>query len=117
MGYRKLMLHGLSMLMPFMDRIVLRALVAFTATLALAFAAAVAVVLVKLTTNEAIPGWATYTLLLLIVLSFVALGNLALLFAVFAQNRAISLAELERRTVSGAPAADQRSTGAGTMRM
>ncbi|HEY7076222.1 MAG TPA: glycosyltransferase [Solirubrobacteraceae bacterium] len=117
MGYRKLMLHGLSMLMPFMDRIVLRALVAFTVTLAVAVAAAVAVVAVKLTTDTAIPGWATYTLLLLVVLSFVALGNLALLFSVFAQNRAISLAELERRTVAGAPDPAQRSAGAGTMRM
>src|SRR5919205_2677210 len=56
MGYRKLLLHGLSMLMPFMDRIVLRALVAFTVTLALAFIAALAVVIVKLTTDAAIPG-------------------------------------------------------------
>jgi len=111
MGYRKLLLHGLTMLMPFTDRIVLRALIAFSVTMALAFVAAVAVVVVKLTTSEAIPGWATYTLLLLIVLSFVALGNLALLFSVFAQNRAISLAELERRTVSGAPDATQRSAG------
>jgi glycosyltransferase involved in cell wall biosynthesis len=111
MGYRKLLLHGLTMLMPFTDRIVLRALIAFSVTMALAFVAAIAVVVVKLTTSEAIPGWATYTLLLLIVLSFVALGNLALLFSVFAQNRAISLAELERRTVSGAPDATQRSTG------
>jgi len=117
MGYRKLMLHGLSMLMPFMDRIVLRALVAFTVTFVLAGLTAVAVVAVKLTTDAAIPGWATYTLLLLAVLSFVALGNLALLFSVYAQNRAISLAELERRTTAGAPDAAQRSTGAGTMRM
>jgi hypothetical protein len=97
MGYGKLLLHGLSMLMPFTDRIVLRALIGFSVTLALSFLAAMLVVVVKLVSNQAIPGWATYTLLLLIVLSFVALGNLALLFSVYAQNRAISLAELERR--------------------
>jgi hypothetical protein len=97
MGYGKLMLHGLGMLMPFTDRIVLRALVTFSATMVLAFVAALAVVIVKLATSQAIPGWATYTLLLLIVLSFSALGNLVLLFSVFAQNRAISLAHLERR--------------------
>ena len=97
MGYSKLMLHGLSMLMPFTDRIVMRALVTFSVTLAVCFVAAVTVVVVRLATDEAIPGWATYTLLLLIVLSFTALGNLVLLFSVFAQNRAISLAQLERR--------------------
>jgi glycosyltransferase involved in cell wall biosynthesis len=97
MGYGKLLLHGLSMLIPFTDRIVLRALIAFSVTLMLSFLAATLVVIVKVVGDHAVPGWATYTLLLLIVLSFVALGNLALLFSVFAQNRAISLAELERR--------------------
>ncbi|MBE2317445.1 glycosyltransferase [Solirubrobacter sp. CPCC 204708] len=97
MGYSKLLLHGLSMLMPFTDRIVLRALITFTVTLALTALAAFSVILVKLFTDEAIPGWATYTLLLMIVLSFTAMGNLVLLFSVFAQNRAISLAQLERR--------------------
>lgn len=97
MGYGKLLLHGLSMLMPFTDRIVLRALIAFSATLALSLIAALTIVGVRLFTSEAVPGWATYTLLLLIVLSFTALGNLVLLFSVFSQNRAISLAQLERR--------------------
>jgi polyisoprenyl-phosphate glycosyltransferase len=97
MSYGKLLLHGLGMLMPFTDRIVLRALVMFSFTMVLAFLAALAVLVVRVATSEAIPGWATYTLLLLIVLSFSALGNLVLLFSVFAQNRAISLAELERR--------------------
>lgn len=97
MGYSKLLLHGLSMLMPFTDRIVIRALITFSATLALAFVAALTVIVIRVATNEGIPGWATYTLLLLIVLSFTALGNLVLLFSVFAQNRATSLAQLERR--------------------
>src|SRR3954451_17552231 len=48
MGYGKLLLHGLSMLMPFTDRIVLRALVTFSVTMVLCFLAAVAVVAVRM---------------------------------------------------------------------
>jgi polyisoprenyl-phosphate glycosyltransferase len=95
MGYGQLIMHGLSMLMPFTDRIAVRALVTFAVTAATGGALAVAVVCVKLFTNRAIPGWATSTVLLLIVVSLVALGNFVVLFAVFSQSRGISLADVE----------------------
>lgn len=95
MGYGRLVMHGLSMLMPFTDRIAVRALIAFAATMAASFAAAVAVLCVRLFTNEAVPGWATSTLLLLIVVSFVALGSFVVLFTVFSQSRGMSLADVE----------------------
>jgi glycosyltransferase involved in cell wall biosynthesis len=110
MGYRRLIMHGLSMLMPFTDRIAVRALIVFAATMATSFVLALAVACVKLFTNQAIPGWATSTLLLLIVLSFVALGNFVVLFAVFSQSRGMSLADVEEgahgwaRTPSRPPA-------------
>ena len=95
MGYRRLIMHGLSMLMPFTDRIAIRALMTFAATMASAFVVAVAVLCVKLFTHHTIPGWATATLLVLIVVSFGALGNFVVLFAVFSQSRGMSLADLE----------------------
>jgi hypothetical protein len=95
MGYGRLIKHGLSMLMPFTDRIAVRALIAFAATMAISFALAVAVICVKLFTNRAVPGWATSTLLLLIVVSVVALGNFVVLFTVFSQSRGMSLAGVE----------------------
>jgi polyisoprenyl-phosphate glycosyltransferase len=110
MGYGRLIMHGLSMLMPFTDRIAVRALIVFAATMATSFALAVAVACVKLFTNSAIPGWATTTLLLLIVLSFVALGNFVVLFTVFSQSRGMSLTDVEEvadgwaRTPSRPPA-------------
>jgi polyisoprenyl-phosphate glycosyltransferase len=96
MTYPKLILHGLSMLMPFTDRIAVRALVAFSVTMGVSIVTAVVVVCVKLFSNEAIPGWATYTLLLLITLSFVALGSAVVLLAVFAQSRGSALANIEQ---------------------
>jgi hypothetical protein len=55
----------------------------------------VVVVGIRLFTNTAIPGWAIGTLLGLVILSFVALGNFVVLFAVFSHSRGISLANLE----------------------
>jgi hypothetical protein len=104
MSYGRLIMHGLGMLMPFTDRIAVRALVAFGATMAASFAAAVAVVCVKLFTDSAIPGWATSTLLLLIVVSVVALGNFIVLFVVFSQSRGISLADVEEEAYGRARA-------------
>jgi glycosyltransferase involved in cell wall biosynthesis len=110
MSYPRLIMHGLSMLMPFTDRIAVRALIVFAATTATSFVLALTVVCVRLFTNRAIPGWATSTLLLLIVVSFVALGNFVVLFAVFSQSRGMSLADVEEgehgwaRTPSRPPA-------------
>jgi hypothetical protein len=95
MSYGRLIMHGLSMLMPFTDRIAVRALITFAATMAASFALAVTVICIKLFSNRAIPGWATSTLLLLIIVSFVALGNFVVLFAVFSQSRGMSLADVE----------------------
>jgi len=95
MSYGRLIRHGLSMLVPFTDRITVRALTAFAATTAASIVLAVVVVCIKLFTDRAIPGWATSTLLLLIVISLVALGNALMLFALFAQTRGISLADVE----------------------
>ena len=95
MTYSRLFLHGVRMLMPLMDRIAIRALIIFSGVLALGGVMALVVLGVKLFTNTGIPGWATYTLLLILIISFVALGNFIVLFVVFSQSRGVSLANLE----------------------
>ena len=102
MDYWRLLTHALTMLMPFTDRIAVRALLTFTMTMVLAVLGSLAVIAVRLFTERAIPGWATSTLLLLIVLSFVALGNFVVLFAVFAQARGTWLADIEKERHDGA---------------
>lgn len=94
----RLLLHGLRMLMPFLDRIALRALLAFSVTFALSLVASTAIVTLRLFTDLAVPGWATSSLLLVVILSCMALGNFVILFAIFSQSRSISLSELELRT-------------------
>jgi hypothetical protein len=95
MGYSALMLHGMRMLMPFTDRIALRALTGFSVVFVVGVVAALAVLAVRLFSPLAIPGWATSTLLLMLVLSFAALGNFIVLFAVFSQSRGLALANIE----------------------
>lgn len=96
MGYSQLITHGMRMLMPFVDRIAIRSLIVFSLTFALALALAAVVAAIRILTSAAIPGWASLTLLLVLILSFVALGNFVVLFAVFSQSRGISLSNLEQ---------------------
>jgi hypothetical protein len=96
MNTTNLTIHGMRMLMPFLDRIAMRAL----ALLAVAFATGVALLLaiigVKVFSDAAIPGWATYTALAALVLSLVALSSWLILFATFAQSRGVSLANIDQ---------------------
>jgi polyisoprenyl-phosphate glycosyltransferase len=98
MNLQKLLIHGLRMLMPFTDRIAIRALIGFSVIFGAGIALSLTVVGIRLFSHAAIPGWATSTLLLILTLSFSAVGNFVLLFAVFSQSRGISLANLEHHT-------------------
>jgi hypothetical protein len=95
MGVQGLMMHGLSMLVPFTDRIALRAMFLFTATVVASIVAAIAVIAIKIFSDADVPGWATYTLLALFISSLIALGNFVILFIVFSQSRGVSLRGLE----------------------
>jgi hypothetical protein len=95
MNMLRLFMHGIRMLMPFTDRIAARALTAFSVMFGLGITLSAVVVAIRLFTAAAIPGWATATLLGLLILSFIALGNFIVLFAVFSHSRGISLANLE----------------------
>ena len=110
MSFSKLVMHGLGMLMPYTDRIAIRALLMFSATIVVGLAGSAAVLGVRLFTHSAVPGWATYTLLMLLLLSFVALGHFVVLFTVFSQSRGMSLSDAHqgRRVVFAAPRFSRR---------
>jgi glycosyltransferase involved in cell wall biosynthesis len=101
MGYLRLFMHGVRMLMPFTDRIAVRALTAFSAMFGIGILLAFSVVGIRVFSTSAIPGWATFTLLGFLILSFIALGNFIVLFAVFTHSRGISLSDLEEWNVRG----------------
>lgn len=98
MTYGRLAMHGLRMLMPFTDRIAIRALAAFVFFGILGGVLALVVVCLKLFTTSAIPGWTSYIALGALIVSLVALGNFVSLFVLFSQTRAVSLANIEDLT-------------------
>ena len=63
-----LITHGLSAISVFADRVGVRLLIAMTVMMGLALTGLAATVLIRLSTSLAIPGWATYTSGLLVVL-------------------------------------------------
>ena len=96
MSMAKLVQHGLGMLMPYLDRIAIRALILFSAIITACVCLSIAVLIIRFGTNHAIPGWATVTLLGLWISSLVAIGNFVILFAVYTQSRALALSRLEQ---------------------
>jgi polyisoprenyl-phosphate glycosyltransferase len=98
MTYGKLAMHGLRMLMPFTDRIAIRALAAFVVFGMLGIVLAAVVVFLKYATNSSIPGWTSYIALGALIVSLIALGNFVSLFVLFSQTRAVSLASIEELT-------------------
>jgi hypothetical protein len=103
MTYGRLAMHGLRMLMPFTDRIAIRALAAFVFFGVLGALLALVVICLKLFTSSAVPGWTSYSALGALFISLVALGNFVSLFVLFSQTRAVSLASIE--DLSEAPVA------------
>jgi polyisoprenyl-phosphate glycosyltransferase len=97
MNFPKLVRHGLSMLMPYLDRIAIRALILFSFIVVSCLTLGVAVLAIKLGTHQAVPGWATATLLGLAISSLVAVGNFVVLFAVYTQSQGMSLSNLEQQ--------------------
>jgi glycosyltransferase involved in cell wall biosynthesis len=95
MTYGKLAMHGLRMLMPFTDRIAIRALGTFVFFGVLGAALAAVVVCLKIFTSSTVPGWTSYIALGALIVSLVALGNFVSLFVLFSQTRAVSLANIE----------------------
>ena len=94
MGFEKLIRHGTAMLMPFLDRIAVRALIASSAVFVLAIATA-AVLFVQLSRAAVVQSWVIPALLVLGLTCFVALGNFVILFAVYAQSQGAALRNLE----------------------
>lgn len=94
----RLFMHGLGMLMPFTDRIAVRALTTFSVLFGTGILASLTVLALRLFTSVAIPGWVTVTLISVLILAFLTLGNFVVLFVVFSHSRGISLVGLERKS-------------------
>lgn len=108
MGLFGLLMHGIRMLMPFTDRIAVRALAAFSVLTGLGVFMGLGVLAVKFFTALVIPMWLSIAVITVLVLSIAAFGNFVVLFTVFSHSRGIALSHLEDWTAqnhSSAPKA------------
>ncbi len=103
MNVSKLILHGLRMMMPFLDRIAVRSALFFLALFVASSLSSLAIIGVRLFTHLAVPGWATYTLLMTLIISLVAFSQFVLLFTVFSQSQTVSLAGLDKNASTRTP--------------
>jgi hypothetical protein len=101
MGYFKLAIHGMRMLMPFMDQIAVRALVGggAAALICLGIAVGIASHWILGPAGQSPPPWLNGVLLLLavVILVLLAISNCVLLFALFSQSQGVSLSTLDRQ--------------------
>ena len=95
MGLFGLLMHGIRMLMPFTDRIAVRALAAFSLLTGLGVSMGIGVLAVKCFTALVIPMWLSIAVITVLVLSIAAFGNFVVLFTVFSHSRGIALSHLE----------------------
>jgi polyisoprenyl-phosphate glycosyltransferase len=102
MSYGRLLRHGFHMLLPFTDQIAVRALVMFAVTFGISALVLVAGIVLRLFSLATPSGWTSAVPLIIMVMSFVAVGNLVTLFAAFSQSRGTSLKNLEREQRGGA---------------
>ena len=95
MNHERLVLHGLRMLMPFMDRIALRALGGLVALVVLATATLVSLGCAWIIGGAPIAGWLIGLAVALLIAAGLGIACCIILFALFAQSRGISLSGLE----------------------
>jgi len=96
MGGARLIEHGVGMLMPFIDRIAVRALIGFGFVFVVALAAGLTLMAMRWLEGMGVPAWTTPALFLMGLVSFSALSTFLTLFTIFAQSGALSRRGLDR---------------------
>jgi len=96
MNFNSLLLHGIRMLMPFMDKIAIRSFVIFSIAFGLGIISAFIIFLIKVATDLSIPGWSSSIITLTVIFSFIALGNFLVLFSSFIQNQGLAMKFLDK---------------------
>ena len=97
MNFSRLAIHGVRMLMPFMDQIAIRGVVAFSALFGFSVLACLTVAVLRIGGYYAVPGWLWVSALLSFVMSFLGICNFAILITIFANVQGVAMARLESR--------------------
>lgn len=95
MNFSRLAIHGVRMLMPFMDHIAIRGVVAFSAAFALSTAGMAFLAVLRVGGYYPVPNWLLVGSTLAFVMSFVGICSFAILITVFANVQGVAMARLE----------------------
>jgi polyisoprenyl-phosphate glycosyltransferase len=96
MGFSRLLMHGMRMLMPFVDRLTTRALICFGGIFGFGLIGSLIVLVVRLVTPWPVPTWMSFGLLAVVAVSLAGLVNLVVLFVLFVQFRSLSMRRLHQ---------------------
>lgn len=96
MNFLRLAIHGISMLMPFMDKIAVRGVLAFSALLFLSFFTSASLAAAHVLGIVPIPRWPLILSSLVFVLSFFAICSFAVLITVFVNVQGLAMARLQQ---------------------
>ena len=92
MNFSRLAIHGVRMLMPFMDRIAIRGVLGFAFLTALSAAACLALAACRVLDLYPVPNWAVLSVVLLFVMSFLSVCNFVILITIFANVQGMAMA-------------------------
>lgn len=96
MNFLRLANHGVRMMMPFMDKIAVRGVIAFSLSSVCGFALCVSLTFIHLTGIYLVPSWALLASALAFVLSFLLICNFAILLTIFANVQALAFSRIDR---------------------
>lgn len=96
MGYFKLILHGMSMLLPFIDRIVARVFVFSASALAFAVICTLGAMFLNLATDTPVPAWIPVALAICWGIAFAAISGFVFHFMAYSLFKGMYLSHLDR---------------------
>lgn len=95
MNFIKLVTHGIRMLLPFMDKIATRAMVAFAVSASIGAAAILYTLAASFYNGTPLSSVVVFGIITTALIGFVSLVQLLILFATFSQSQAISMSRLD----------------------
>lgn len=95
MGYFNLLMHGFRMLMPFMDRLAVRALVGSGLLCFLSLASGLGFLMMRFIVQTEVSNWYLLLTLILFIMAFLSIGTFILMFSIFSQMQGLVFARIE----------------------
>jgi hypothetical protein len=107
----RLIMHGLRMLMPFVDRLTTRALICFGTLFGLGLLGSLVAFLVTLLTEWPVPEWMAFAFVLIVTVSLGGIVNLVVLFVIFVQFRSLATRGLHEHSIGRSDDPDAPRSG------